>query len=44
MADRAAGARSAAPVHLYRRGTWGLPSAETLAAPVGGWVEPLAEG
>jgi glucose-6-phosphate 1-dehydrogenase len=32
------------PVHLYRRGTWGPPSAETLAAPVGGWVEPLAEG
>jgi len=32
------------PVHLYRRGTWGPPSAETLAAAVGGWVEPLAEG
>jgi glucose-6-phosphate 1-dehydrogenase len=32
------------PVHLYRRGTWGPSSAETLAARVGGWVEPLAEG
>jgi glucose-6-phosphate 1-dehydrogenase len=32
------------PVHLYRRGTWGPPSADTLAAHVGGWVEPLAEG
>jgi glucose-6-phosphate 1-dehydrogenase len=32
------------PVELYRRGTWGPPSAETLAAPSGGWVEPLAEG
>ena len=32
------------PVQLYRRGTWGPPSAETLAAPAGGWVEPLAEG
>jgi glucose-6-phosphate 1-dehydrogenase len=32
------------PVQLYRRGTWGPPSAEMLAAPVGGWVEPLAEG
>jgi glucose-6-phosphate 1-dehydrogenase len=31
-------------VELYRRGTWGPPSAETLAAPTGGWVEPLAEG
>jgi glucose-6-phosphate 1-dehydrogenase len=32
------------PVQLYRRGTWGPSSAETLAAPAGGWVEPLAEG
>jgi glucose-6-phosphate 1-dehydrogenase len=32
------------PVELYRRGTWGPPSAEMLAAPVGGWIEPLAEG
>jgi glucose-6-phosphate 1-dehydrogenase len=32
------------PVQLYRRGTWGPPSAEMLAALVGGWVEPLAEG
>jgi glucose-6-phosphate 1-dehydrogenase len=32
------------PVELYRRGTWGPPSAETLAGPSGGWVEPLAEG
>jgi glucose-6-phosphate 1-dehydrogenase len=31
-------------VELYRRGTWGPPSAETLAAPAGGWIEPLADG
>jgi glucose-6-phosphate 1-dehydrogenase len=31
------------PVELYRRGTWGPASAETLAAPTGGWVEPLTE-
>ncbi len=31
------------PVQLYRRGTWGPPSAETLAAHSGGWVEPLAD-
>jgi glucose-6-phosphate 1-dehydrogenase len=33
----------APPVELYRRGTWGPASAETLAAGVGGWVEPLAD-
>jgi len=27
---------------LYRRGTWGPSSADALAAPFGGWVEPLA--
>jgi glucose-6-phosphate 1-dehydrogenase len=31
-------------VELYRRGTWGPAAADTLAAPTGGWVEPLAEG
>ncbi len=31
-------------VELYRKGTWGPASAEALAAGVGGWVEPLAEG
>jgi glucose-6-phosphate 1-dehydrogenase len=31
------------PVELYHPGTWGPPSAERLAAAVGGWVEPLAE-
>ncbi|HZA75771.1 MAG TPA: glucose-6-phosphate dehydrogenase [Acidimicrobiales bacterium] len=31
-------------VELYRRGTWGPSSAETLAAPSGGWIEPIAEG
>jgi glucose-6-phosphate 1-dehydrogenase len=30
-------------VELYRKGTWGPPGADTLAAPSGGWVEPLAE-
>jgi glucose-6-phosphate 1-dehydrogenase len=30
-------------VELYRKGTWGPASAETLAAPAGGWVEPLAD-
>jgi glucose-6-phosphate 1-dehydrogenase len=29
---------------LYRRGTWGPVSADALAAPIGGWVEPLVEG
>jgi glucose-6-phosphate 1-dehydrogenase len=29
-------------VELYHRGTWGPPGAETLAAPVGGWIEPLS--
>jgi glucose-6-phosphate 1-dehydrogenase len=29
-------------VHLYHRGTWGPAAAETLAASVGGWIEPLA--
>jgi glucose-6-phosphate 1-dehydrogenase len=31
-------------VELYRRGTWGPPSGETLAAPSGGWLEPLVDG
>jgi glucose-6-phosphate 1-dehydrogenase len=31
-------------VELYRRGTWGPASGETMAASSGGWVEPLAEG
>jgi glucose-6-phosphate 1-dehydrogenase len=31
-------------VELYRKGTWGPAGADTLAAPSGGWVEPLAEG
>lgn len=31
-------------VELYRRGTWGPAEADHLAAPIGGWVEPLAEG
>ena len=30
-------------VELYRKGTWGPASAETLAAPAAGWVEPLAD-
>jgi glucose-6-phosphate 1-dehydrogenase len=29
-------------VELYRKGTWGPASAETVAAASGGWVEPLA--
>jgi glucose-6-phosphate 1-dehydrogenase len=29
---------------LYRRGTWGPSAADALAAPIGGWVEPFAEG
>ena len=29
------------PVHLYYAGTWGPPEAEALAAPYGGWHEPL---
>lgn len=32
------------PVELYRKGTWGPSGADTLAAPSGGWVEPLVEG
>jgi glucose-6-phosphate 1-dehydrogenase len=32
------------PVELYRRGTWGPVGAEPLAASIGGWVEPLADG
>jgi glucose-6-phosphate 1-dehydrogenase len=28
-------------VGLYHRGTWGPSAAETLAAGVGGWHEPL---
>jgi glucose-6-phosphate 1-dehydrogenase len=31
-------------LELYRKGTWGPASAEALAAGVGGWVEPMAEG
>jgi glucose-6-phosphate 1-dehydrogenase len=31
-------------VDLYRKGTWGPPGADTLAASAGGWIEPLAEG
>jgi glucose-6-phosphate 1-dehydrogenase len=31
-------------VELYRRGTWGPVGAEPLAANIGGWVEPLADG
>ena len=31
-------------VELYRKGTWGPSSADALAAPAGGWIEPLAEG
>ncbi len=31
-------------VDLYRKGTWGPPGADTLAAAAGGWIEPLAEG
>ncbi len=30
------------PVSLYHRGTWGPSAAETLAADVGGWHEPLS--
>ena len=29
------------PVSLYHKGTWGPSAAETFAAPVGGWHEPL---
>jgi glucose-6-phosphate 1-dehydrogenase len=36
--------RDPPPVELYRRGTWGPSGADTLAAPSGGWVEPLVEG
>jgi glucose-6-phosphate 1-dehydrogenase len=31
------------PVQLYRKGTWGPPGADTLAAPAGGWIEPLVD-
>jgi len=31
-------------VELYRRGTWGPAEADHVAAPMGGWVEPLADG
>jgi glucose-6-phosphate 1-dehydrogenase len=31
-------------VELYRKGTWGPSGADMLAASVGGWIEPLAEG
>jgi glucose-6-phosphate 1-dehydrogenase len=30
------------PVRLYHAGTWGPPEAEAIAAPYGGWHEPLA--
>jgi glucose-6-phosphate 1-dehydrogenase len=30
------------PVELYHRGTWGPSAAESLAATVGGWIEPLS--
>ena len=29
------------PVSLYHQGTWGPSAADTLAACVGGWHEPL---
>ena len=29
------------PVSLYHKGTWGPSAADTLAASVGGWHEPL---
>ena len=29
------------PVRLYHSGTWGPPDAEGVAAPFGGWHEPL---
>lgn len=29
------------PVRLYHSGTWGPPDAEAVAAPFGGWHEPL---
>ena len=32
------------PVDLYYPGTWGPSAAERLAADVGGWHEPLAQG
>jgi glucose-6-phosphate 1-dehydrogenase len=32
------------PVSLYYRGTWGPSDADRLAAPVGGWIEPVAPG
>jgi glucose-6-phosphate 1-dehydrogenase len=30
-------------LHLYDPGTWGPPDAEALAAPFGGWHEPLVD-
>lgn len=30
-------------LHLYDPGTWGPPEAEALAAPAGGWHEPLSD-
>jgi glucose-6-phosphate 1-dehydrogenase len=30
-------------LHLYEKGTWGPPAAEALAAPFGGWHEPLTD-
>jgi glucose-6-phosphate 1-dehydrogenase len=35
--------RDPPPVDLYRSGTWGPAAAERFAAPVGGWIEPLAD-
>ena len=29
-------------VELYHKGTWGPSHAASIAAPVGGWIEPLA--
>jgi glucose-6-phosphate 1-dehydrogenase len=30
-------------LHLYDKGTWGPPAADALAAPFGGWHEPLPD-
>jgi glucose-6-phosphate 1-dehydrogenase len=31
------------PLHIYERGTWGPFEAEDLAAPYGGWINPIPE-
>jgi glucose-6-phosphate 1-dehydrogenase len=31
-------------VHLYDEGTLGPPEADALAAPAGGWVDPIPPG